>query len=47
MGGLYRDQGLKVVSNWLMSLLQRQIEVAYRSVREDYLLPEIEVPTTT
>ena len=39
MGGLYRDQGAEVVSEWLISLLQPHIEDAYRRVRENHLLP--------
>ena len=37
MGGVYRDQGLDVVSKWLKSLLRPKVEVAYQSMREDYL----------
>ncbi|KAF8492174.1 ribonuclease III domain-containing protein [Russula emetica] len=45
VGGVYRDQGADVASNWLISLLRPQVEVAYRSVREDHLLsPDTEVP---
>lgn len=43
MGGVYRDQGFDVVSNWLSSLIRRQVEAAYQTVRKEYLLP----PTTT
>lgn len=39
MGGVYRDQGVEVVSEWLISLLQPHVEDAYRKVREDHLLP--------
>jgi hypothetical protein len=39
VGGLYRDQGLEVVSKWLISLLQPHVEDAYRKMREDHLLP--------
>jgi hypothetical protein len=39
VGGVYRDQGNEVASNWLKSLLRPHVEAAYRSVREDHLLP--------
>jgi hypothetical protein len=42
VGGVYRDQGFDVVSKWLSSLIQRQVEDAYQTVRKEYLLP----PTT-
>jgi hypothetical protein len=42
VGGVYRDQGFDVVSKWLTELIQRQVEVAYQTVRKEYLLP----PTT-
>jgi len=45
VGGVYRDQGAEVASNWLISLLRPYVEVAYRSIRKDYLLPpETEIP---
>jgi len=45
VGGVYRDQGPDVVSNWLISLLRPHVEVAYRIAREDHLLPpETEAP---
>ncbi|KAI9509545.1 ribonuclease III domain-containing protein [Russula earlei] len=36
VGGVYRDQGLEVVSNWLISLLESHVEAAYQNVRNDY-----------
>jgi len=54
VGGVYRDQGAEVASNWLISLLRPHVEVAYRSVRKDHLLPldsdteaprQLEMPT--
>jgi hypothetical protein len=39
IGGIYRDQGAKVASDWLISLLQPHVEDAYRSVLEDHLRP--------
>lgn len=39
VGGVYRDQGVEVVTEWLISLLQPHVEDAYRKVREDHLLP--------
>jgi hypothetical protein len=44
VGGVYRDQGGDVVSNWLMSLLRPYVEVAYCIMREEHLLPETVVP---
>jgi hypothetical protein len=53
VGGLYRDQGVDVASNWLISLLQPHVEVAYRTVRKAHHLPldtevprQLETPTT-
>jgi len=43
VGGIYKDQGFEVVSKWLSSLIQCQVEAAYQTVRKEYLLP----PTTT
>ena len=43
MGGVYRDRGPDVASDWLMSLLRPYVEGAYRRVREEHLLP----PETT
>jgi hypothetical protein len=42
VGGVYRDQGLEVVSEWLFPLIQSHVEAAYQTVRKEYLLP----PTT-
>lgn len=45
VGGVYRDQGAEVASNWLITLLQPHVEVAYQSVRTDHLLPlDTDVP---
>jgi hypothetical protein len=44
VGGVYRDQGFDVVSNWPMSLLRPYAEVVYRNVWEEHLLPETVVP---
>ncbi|KAH9979714.1 ribonuclease III domain-containing protein [Russula compacta] len=38
VGGLYRDQGLKVVTEWLTSLFQSRVEAAYQNVRKEHLL---------
>lgn len=43
IGGVYRDQGPDVASNWLISLLRPHVEVAYRIVRKAHLLPDAEV----
>lgn len=43
MGGVYRDQGVKVVRKWLIPVIQPHVEAAYRNVRNDFLLlPEPE-----
>jgi hypothetical protein len=54
VGGVYRDQGADVASNWLISLLRPHIEVAYRSMQKDHLLPpdaeapqQLETPMTS
>jgi len=39
VGGLYREQGLDVVSEWLRPLFQVDIREAYESERREYLLP--------
>jgi hypothetical protein len=45
VGGVYRDRGNEVASNWLRSLLRPHVKAAYRRVREDHLLPpETEAP---
>jgi len=44
VGGVYREQGADIVSNWLMSLLRPYVEVAYCDMREEHLLPETVVP---
>jgi len=38
VGGLYREQGLDVVSDWLRSLFQIDIKEAYESERREHLL---------
>jgi hypothetical protein len=42
MGGVYRDQGLEVISEWLFLLIQSHVEAVYQTVHKEYLLP----PTT-
>lgn len=44
MGGVYRDQGLDAVSNWLMPLLRPYVEVTYCNMREEHFLSETVVP---
>ncbi|KAI0285697.1 ribonuclease III domain-containing protein [Russula brevipes] len=44
VGGVYREQGMEIVSKWLNQLLRAHVEAAYCSVRKDYLLPPV---TTT
>jgi hypothetical protein len=41
VGGLYKDQGLNAVREWLTDLLKPRVEVEYRVVREEYLLPPV------
>jgi len=41
VGGLYREQGLDVVTRWLRSVFQLDIEEAYESVRRGHLLPPL------
>jgi len=38
VGGLYKEQGLDVVSDWLRSLFQMDIREAYESERREHLL---------
>lgn len=45
MGGVYRDQDLKVVTKWLRSLMRSQVEAAYQAVRKEYLLPPTNIAT--
>jgi len=40
VGGLYREQGMDVVTRWLRSVIQVGIRDAYESVRREHLLPE-------
>jgi hypothetical protein len=39
VGGVYRDQGLEVLSKWLNTLFQSRVEAAYRNLRKLHLLP--------
>ncbi|KAH9980757.1 ribonuclease III domain-containing protein [Russula compacta] len=39
VGGVYRDQGMEVVSKWLTPLFQPHVEAAYRDLRKVHLLP--------
>jgi ribonuclease-3 len=41
VGGLYREQGLDVVTRWLRSLFQMDINEAYEIVRREHLLPPL------
>jgi len=41
VGGLYREQGLDVVTRWLRSVFQLDIKEAYESVRREHLLPPL------
>ena len=37
VGGLYRDQGLEVIKNWIIPIVQPHVEAAYQNLRDDYL----------
>jgi len=41
VGGLYREQGLDVVREWLRSFLLLDVKEAYEIIREEYLLPPL------
>ena len=42
MGGLYREQGLEVVTKWLNSVFRPPVEAVYQYYRDDYLMqPEL------
>ena len=41
MGGLYKDQGLDVVMEWLALLFKSRVEAAYQVVRREYLLQPV------
>jgi len=44
VGGLYREQGLDVVTRWLRPVFQVDIREAYESVRREHLLPPTATP---
>ena len=46
VGGLFREQGLDVVKQWLDPLFRPLIEVAYEAERRDYLMPGSASPAT-
>ncbi|KAH9960549.1 hypothetical protein BGW80DRAFT_1464226 [Lactifluus volemus] len=46
VGGLYKDQGLEVVHEWLTLLFRPYVKAAYGAVREQYLLPPVTEGTT-
>ena len=41
VGGLYREQGMDVVTEWLRALFQMDINEAYEIVRREHLLPPL------
>lgn len=47
MGGLYRDQDLEVVTEWLRKLMKSQVEAAYQTVRKEYFPPPTSTSTST
>jgi hypothetical protein len=46
VGGLYKDQGLDVVREWVTLLFKSRVEAAYQVVRGEYLLPPVTGATT-
>jgi len=46
VGGVYRDQDLEVVTEWLRKLMRSQVKAAYQTVRKEYLLPPTATATT-
>jgi len=39
VGGVYRDQGLEAVTEWLRKLMRFQVEAGYQTVYCEYLQP--------
>ncbi len=44
MGGLYREQGIDVVTKWLISVFQPLVEDIYQRLRDDYLKQAVLLP---
>jgi ribonuclease-3 len=45
VGGLYREQGMGPVNEWLRSLFQLYVLDAYENERKEHLLPPLQPPT--
>jgi len=45
VGGLYREQGMGPVNEWLRSLLQLYVLDAYENIRREHLLPPMPPPS--
>jgi len=44
VGGLYREQGMGPVNEWLRSLFQLYVQDAYENIRREHLLPPMQPP---
>lgn len=44
VGGLYREQGMGPVNEWLRSLFQLYVQDVYENIRREYLLPPMRPP---
>ena len=44
MGGVYRDQGLEVVSKWLIPVIKPRVEAAYQYMRNDSIPKAVAYP---
>ncbi|KAH8989899.1 hypothetical protein EDB86DRAFT_3080665 [Lactarius hatsudake] len=44
VGGLYREQGMGPVNDWLRSLFQLYVLDAYENIRREHLLPPVQTP---
>jgi len=44
VGGLFREQGMDIVKQWLDPLFRPLVDAAYRAERREYLLPEPAAP---
>ena len=47
VGGLFREQGMDVVKQWLDPLFRPLVDAAYRTVRAVYLPPGPDAPAPT
>ncbi|KAI9447224.1 ribonuclease III domain-containing protein [Lactarius psammicola] len=44
VGGLYREQGMGPVNEWLRSLFHLYVQDAYENIRREHLLPPVQPP---